>query len=862
MSPIQQMLLGVGAVATKTYVDDIFSINLYKGNNGSSFQSIINGIDFQNEGGLVWIKNRDGTNNHQLYDTVRGSGKSLATNNNAAFVQEGSNLGSLGLANFYSTGYRIGMIDNTNKQGDDFTNFSFRKAPGFFDVVTYTGDASSNRQIAHSLGCIPGMIIVKKLSSTYNSSWQVYHRGLNGGVNPENYKLILNLTSAETSTEAGWNDTAPTSTHFTVGINATNADTETFVAYLFAGGESTAATARSVEFDGTGDYLTSSTSSDFDLGTGDFTLEYWFYHKSDSADIIFDKRTNSDTGDFATYIDNNVLKFYAGGDLITSNTLTKNQWHHAAFVKSSGKLKLYINGIKNGGTYTDNNDYDTQQCRVSAGYNTAMEFDGKISNLRLVKGTAVYTSSFRPPTKPLTSISGTALLCCNNSSVTGTTTGTVTSTGDPTASTDSPFDDPAGFSFGDAGDQNVIKCGSYVGNNNADGPEIYLGWEPQWILIKKSSTTGSWGIIDCMRGIVTGGSDKFSIANGDNVDYDVDVIELTSTGFKITNSGSVPNSDGGTIVYMAIRRPDGYVGKPPELGTGVFAMDGASNASSTIPCFDGTFPVDFAFAKRPEYSGDWYTSARLIQGGYLSANDTSGQASSSGNVFDSNAGWGTGFHATYQSWMWKRHAGFDVVTYTGDGVSGRQISHSLNKTVEMMWVKRRETTGHWIAYHKGQNGGTTPQNYRLVLNSSDAEGTMSTAWNDTAPTSTHFTVGSGANVNADGGDFIALLFSSVDGISKVGSYTGNGSTTQTITTGFQPRFLIVKNVTDSGTSWLTLDTTRAWGSGNDYWLQLNDSAAQGTTHDYGAPVSTGFTLISTSGWSNESGKKYIYYAHA
>ena len=105
-----------------------------------------------------------------------------------------------------------------------------------------------------------------------------------------------------------------------------------------------------------------------------------------------------------------------------------------------------------------------------------------------------------------------------------------------------------------------------------------------------------------------------------------------------------------------------------------------------------------------------------------------------------------------------------------------------------------------------------------------------------------------------------MLFSSVTGISKVGSYAGSGST-QTITTGFQPRFLIVRP-RDNSLPWYTLDTTRGWASGNDEYLRLNTTDAQVGTMDWGEPTATGFTMAGSAAANNESGLNYIYYAHA
>jgi len=209
--------------------------------------------------------------------------------------------------------------------------------------------------------------------------------------------------------------------------------------------------------------------------------------------------------------------------------------------------------------------------------------------------------------------------------------------------------------------------------------------------------------------------------------------------------------------------------------------------------------------------------------------------------------------------MWKRHAGFDVVTYQGLGVTGQQVPHNLSKVPEMMWVKRRDGAARdWQIYHKGLNGGTNPEQYKLLLNSNTAEALTTTAWASTAPTSSHITLGHSSDVNSTSTNYLAILFASVDGISKCGYYDGSAST-QTITTGFQPRFVILRNV--GGGYWFVLDTTRGWGAGNESYLLLDTNNPQYTDHDFGAPTSTGFTLTSFATY-NGAGEKYIYYAHA
>tara|TARA_R100000458_G_scaffold25536_1_gene22990 strand:- start:50 stop:718 length:669 start_codon:yes stop_codon:yes gene_type:complete len=222
--------------------------------------------------------------------------------------------------------------------------------------------------------------------------------------------------------------------------------------------------------------------------------------------------------------------------------------------------------------------------------------------------------------------------------------------------------------------------------------------------------------------------------------------------------------------------------------------------------------------------------------------------------------------------MWKRHAGFDVVTYAGTSTSYpngtfQSIPHSLSKSPEMIWIKSREATNSWMVGHNGLNGGTNPWEWYMELNNADVDisaiaGGENVVWGEGAPSATHFNVGDYGALNSSSHTYIAMLFASVDGISKVGSYDGSASD-QTITTGFQPRFVIVKCVTHSTQSeWCIWDTTRGWGSGNDSRLKLNSSDAASTTVNVGAPTSTGFTVGGGQNSWNNSGRTYIYYAHA
>jgi hypothetical protein len=204
------------------------------------------------------------------------------------------------------------------------------------------------------------------------------------------------------------------------------------------------------------------------------------------------------------------------------------------------------------------------------------------------------------------------------------------------------------------------------------------------------------------------------------------------------------------------------------------------------------------------------------------------------------------------------------VAYTGNGVLGRTVNHSLSVAPEMMWVKERGVAGNWNVFHKDtpDYGGDGGAGANLNLNSSAAPTTSDAWWADTYPTASVFSVGDYLT-NTNNGTLIAYLFATLDGVSKVGSYTGNGSS-QNIDCGFSggARFVLIKRTNLIG-DWFMWDTERGIVSGNDPHLSLNTTAAQVTSDDSIAPVSSGFTVNQVSATNiNVSSGEYIFLAIA
>jgi hypothetical protein len=433
--------------------------------------------------------------------------------------------------------------------------------------------------------------------------------------------------------------------------------------------------------------------------------------------------------------------------------------------------------------------------------------------------------------------------------------------------------------FGPDGDQDIIKCGTYEGNDS-DSTEINinLGFEPQWLLIKNADLSRSWTIVDVMRGCIYGPAGSGSgttdrslspnLADSEETCSSSSVItrvDPTPTGFAIRGKSSICN-EFGTHIYMAIRR--GPLA-PPEDATEVFDVvtrtDSGSNTQHTV----GFAPDVVLDMSRPLYSFNFVYDR--LRGGkkYLATNATSAEGTFDYITFDDETGkfttkTQTSGGITFVDYVWKRAPGyFDVVAYTGTNVAGLTINHNLGVVPEMMWVKNRSASEYWAVYHKDLNGGTNPSHYFLRLNTTDVETDYNEIWNDTEPTATQFTVGQQGVVNGSGTNHIAYLFASLPGISKVGSYSGNGSS-QNIDCGFTSgaRFILVKRKDSTG-DWYFWDTARGIVAGNDPHLSLNTTAAQVTSDDSVDPDNSGFIVNQVAATNiNVSSASYIFYAIA
>jgi hypothetical protein len=210
-------------------------------------------------------------------------------------------------------------------------------------------------------------------------------------------------------------------------------------------------------------------------------------------------------------------------------------------------------------------------------------------------------------------------------------------------------------------------------------------------------------------------------------------------------------------------------------------------------------------------------------------------------------------------------AGFSVVSYTGTGAAAT-VGHGLGVAPQLIIARPRDAVSNWIVYHASEGAGKF-----LRLNTTGASTTDSTAWNNTTPTSTVYSVGNNA-ANGSGLSVIAYCFAPVVGYSSFGSYTGNGSSDGSfVYTGFRPRWVMIKGYTGtfaSAANWLIIDASRDTYNVSGYKLAPNLSDAEnsvniGTFANNSIDIlSNGFKNRSTNGSSNDGSTSYIYAAFA
>ena len=417
-------------------------------------------------------------------------------------------------------------------------------------------------------------------------------------------------------------------------------------------------------------------------------------------------------------------------------------------------------------------------------------------------------------------------------------------------------------------------------NGSTVGSAVSFTTSPNWLF--KSGRNGSAGAADVVTwnfgqdstfagGTTAGG-------NADDNGYG-DFKYAPPSGFLAMCSANLPDP---AIDPAADDTPADY------FNTVLYTGDGTSGQAITGV---GHSP-DFVWIKKRSATGSHQLFDTIRGATYrLNSNSTNAEASFANVLqsFDSDGftvggdGDTGGSSQTYVAWNWKAggtgvsntdgsitstvsantDSGFSIVTYTGNATAGATVGHGLLSAPEMIILKNRDRSSDFQVYHKDVTPDAPPTHV-VWLNLSNAR-TDQSRFNDTTPTSSVFYIGPNTAENENGEDFVAYCFHSVDGYSKVGKYTGNGSADGAfIYTGFRPAFVMVKPSSTTG-PWLMLDNIRDEYNRSDQLLRANTSDAETGSGELDF-LSNGFKYRGTSTnsnyYHNVSGVTYIYLAFA
>ena len=278
--------------------------------------------------------------------------------------------------------------------------------------------------------------------------------------------------------------------------------------------------------------------------------------------------------------------------------------------------------------------------------------------------------------------------------------------------------------------------------------------------------------------------------------------------------------------------------------------------------------------------GTW-NGAASSDYGYVSAFNSNGFSVNDGAVA-TTGGYVNYATRTYVAWQWKAGgtavsntsgsitssvsanttSGFSVVTYTGNGTAGATVGHGLGVAPQVIIVKNRGTVTNW-QFGSSYNNATSPWNYYMRLNTTAAAAAASTIWNNTAPSSSVFTVGTDNEVNFSANTYVAYCWTPIAGYSAFGSYAGNSSTDGPfIYTGFRPRFVMLKASSGTTGNWIMLDTSRDTYNMAVNVLEADVSDAEAALSPMIDIVSNGFKIRRNSAGVNSSGCTYIYVCFA
>ena len=424
------------------------------------------------------------------------------------------------------------------------------------------------------------------------------------------------------------------------------------------------------------------------------------------------------------------------------------------------------------------------------------------------------------------------------------------------------------------------SIGSYTGNGSTNGPIVNTGFEPAFVMTKKTSGTSSWAMFDNKRN-TSNPRINFLRANSsdaEQTDPTNYAINFFSNGFQWNGNGNDGNINGETYIYIAFAADPSTA---PVLADS-FANKLYTGTGSTQSITGLGFSPNYVWMKQTTFVDNHYNMDSVRGAGFrIHSNLTSEQNGPDTNRFTSfdTDGFTIGSDPSvnqsgsgFVTWNWKaslvptintdgtiqsivsanQAAGFSIVKWTTNGSSGQFVGHGLSVAPSIIIYKRLDTAQDWFFNTDIIDGGYDYGN----LNTTAALQGGGSAWS-TQSTSTTIS----AFTQNNNFDYIAYCFTSISGFSDFGSYTGNGSATgPTVTTGFQPDFVMIKRTDASGYSWYIFDSARDPSNTRSKILKANSDGAEFTVSNSIDFNATSFQPKNTDpGW-NANGSVYIYMA--
>jgi len=891
------------------YTVEGFSTVVYKGNGTSQY---IGGTGFQPD--MLWVKERTSTSSHQIHDAIRGAGTALFTNATSAestsstyvssFNTDGFNVGSSGSVNSSSDTYvawnwDMGGSNATNTDGS--INSTVRANASYGQsIVSYTGTASSSNTdtVGHGLSQKPELYFLKNRDTA--NSWLVRTDIIDGS---SDY-LLLDSTQAKADSGVNYAN----SSVFSLGAsNGDNGSGDAQIAYCFhsvtgyskfasfSGNGSASGATQTCGFkpafvlikrsSSTGDWrlwdntrtpqsgtalnhLLPNSSAAENTSIGIEFLDTGFKCKSADSEINASGSTYiymafADTREYAYWLDqsgnnndwtsNNLTESDVMVDSPTNNFCTWNSVWASHDTLSEGNLKTAgdssWDGVKGTFGFSSGKWYFEELALANqADYNIGIQITSNTApgDQQSASGTSVvevydsgssanrirHEGSYISITGGYAasgSIMGFAI-DMDNSTLKYYLNGTLKHT----QSLDASFDEVAPFSaknHASASHTNFGQDSSFAGNKtaqgNQDGNSIgdFYYTPPTGYLALCTKNLPEPGVIP---------SEHFNtvLYTGDD-----GTQAITGVGFQPNFTWIKCRSHGGNDSFEHILT-DAVRGVNKTLSSDKTASESTNNTTGYLSVF-GSDGFTVTGGDAPNGVGRTYAAWNWKANGSGSSN-TDGDLNSTVSV--------------------NTDAGFSIVKYVGNQNSAQTIGHGLGVVPEMMIVKNTSRVKVWAVYHKDIGN-----EYALDLSATTAKYDSNIRWNDTTPTSALFTVGTSDETNYTNDNHIAYCFHSVDGYSKVGSYTGNGNADGTfVYTGFRPAYVMIKPSSRAG-HWMVANNKSSPSNVVDKVIFANDSAVEYTDPSADCKkdfLSNGFKIYTTDDNTNESGATYIYLAFA